>query len=72
MSFECDGDAGTTAATQEALARIAEGKGQAVIDMLENAPPGPINTKWGIGLCHYSECLEYIRDNNIEPPRKVA
>ena len=72
MSFERNGDAGTTAATQAALAQIAEGKGQALIDMLENAPPGPINTRWGVGFRHYSECLEYIRDNNIEPPRKVA
>jgi hypothetical protein len=68
MSFDRDGDAGTTAATKAALDIIAEGEGQAVIDMLDNAPPGPIRTKWGVGFRGYSECLEYIRANNIEAP----
>jgi hypothetical protein len=39
MSFDRDGDAGTAAATAAALIQIAEGEGQAVIDMLDNAPP---------------------------------
>ena len=47
---------------------IAEGEGQAIIDMLENAPAGPIQTKWGLGFRGYSECLEYIRANNIKAP----
>ena len=68
MSFDRNGDAGTGAATEAALNQIAEGKGQAVIDMLDNAPPGPIETKWGIGFRRYSECLEYIRENNIQAP----
>ena len=68
MSFDRDGDAGTTAATEAAFAQIAEGEGQAVIDMLDNAPPGPIETKWGVGFRHYTECLDYIRANNIEAP----
>ncbi|MEM7019997.1 MAG: CmcJ/NvfI family oxidoreductase, partial [Pseudomonadota bacterium] len=68
MSFDRDGDAGTTVATEEALSLIAGGEGQAVIDMIENAPPGPIETKWGLGFRHYAECMEYIRDNNIEAP----
>ena len=68
MSFDQDGDAGTTAATEAALTQIAEGEGQAVIDMLDDAPLGPIETKWGIGFRDYSECLEYIRANNIEAP----
>ncbi len=68
MSFDRDGDAGTTAATEAALRQIAEGEGQAIIDMLDNAPPGPIETKWGIGFRRYAECLEYIRTNNIEAP----
>jgi len=42
MSFDRDGDAGTAAATEAALHQIAEGEGQAVIDLLDNAPPGPI------------------------------
>ncbi|MCZ6839192.1 MAG: hypothetical protein O7G13_07930, partial [Alphaproteobacteria bacterium] len=68
MSFDRDGDAGTAAATEAAFIQIAEREGQAVIDMLDNAPPGPIETKWGVGFRGYSECLEYIRANNIEAP----
>jgi hypothetical protein len=66
MSFDQDGDAGTTAATDAALQQIARGDGQALTDMLDNAPPGPIETKWGVGFRRYAECLEYIRSNNIE------
>ena len=69
MSFDRDGDAGTAVATEEALRQIAEGEGQAVIDMIENAPPGPIKTKWGLGFRGYEECLEYIQANNIEAPK---
>lgn len=68
MSFDQDGDAGTTAAMDTAFTQIAEGKGQAVIDMLESAPPGPIKTKWGIGFRSYTECLDYIQTKNIEAP----
>ncbi len=68
MTFDQDGDAGTAAATEAALIQIAEGKGQAVIDMLDNAPPGPIETKWGLGFRSYAECLEHIRANDIEAP----
>ena len=67
-SFDRGGDAGTTAATEAALNQIAEGDGQAVIDMLDNAPPGPIQTKWGVGFRRYSECLQHIRANNVEAP----
>ena len=68
MSFDRDGDAGTAAATAAALRLLAEGQGQAVTDMLDKAPPGPIETKWGVGFRSYAECLEYIRANNIEAP----
>jgi hypothetical protein len=68
MSFDQDGDAGTTAAMEEALRQVAEGEGQAVIDMIDNASPGPIETKWGLGFRTYDECLDYIRANNIEAP----
>ncbi len=68
MSFDRDGDAGTTAATEAALRLIVEGEGQAVIEMVEKAPPGPITTKWGVGFRSYPECLDYIRANNIEAP----
>ncbi len=68
MSFDRDGDAGTTAATAAALRLLAEGKGQVATDLLDKAPPGPIETKWGVGFRSYAECLEYIRANNIEAP----
>src|ERR1700733_1013417 len=65
MSFDRDGDAGTTQAIQDALAQIAEGEGQRVTDMIDNAPPGePIKTRWGLGFRKYAECLDYIRRNN--------
>ena len=50
MSLDRDGDAGTAAATEAALRLIAEGTGQAVIDMIEQTPGGPIKTKWGAGF----------------------
>ena len=68
MSFDQDGDAGTTAATEAALQQIATGEGRAFVHKLENAPPGPIVTKWGTGFRNYSECLEYIQANNIKAP----
>ena len=68
MSFDRDGDAGTTAAIEAALDQIAEGHAKAFIEGLENAPPGPIETKWGLGFREYEECLEYIRANGIEAP----
>ena len=67
-AFDRDADGGTAAAMEAALAQIAEGEGQRVIDMIDNAPPGPIETKWGLGFRDYAECLEYIRRNNIEAP----
>jgi hypothetical protein len=68
MSFDRNGDAGTAAATTAALELLAEGKGQLVTEMLDQAPPGPIETKWGVGFRSASECLEYIRAKNIEAP----
>ena len=68
MAFDRDGDGGAAAATEAALRLIAEREGQAVTDMLDNAPPGPIETKWGVGFRTSSECLEYIRANNIKAP----
>jgi len=68
MSFDRNGDAGTTAATDAALQQIAQGEGQAIIDLLDNAPPGPIATKWGLGFRRFAECLEYIRAHDIKAP----
>src|ERR1044071_805691 len=64
MSFDRDGDAGTAKALEDALAEIAEGEGQRVIEMIEKAPPGPIKTKWGLGFRDYDECVKYIRQSN--------
>ena len=68
MSFDRNGDAGTAAATAAALQLLAEGKGQELTERLDQAPPGPIETKWGVGFRSYQECLEYIRAKNIEAP----
>ena len=68
MSFDQGGDAGTAAATEAALRKIADGEGQAIIDMLDNSPPGPIETERGIGFRTYNECMEYIRTSGIEAP----
>jgi hypothetical protein len=68
MAFDRDGDGGAAAATEAALRQTAEGQENAVSEMLEKAPPGPIETKWGIGFRTYSECLEYIRVKDIKAP----
>src|SRR5258705_13987649 len=68
MSFARDGDAGTAAALEDALAQIAEGEGQRVIDMIDKAPPGPIETRWGPGFRDYDGCLDYIRAKGIAAP----
>ena len=44
MAFDKEGDAGTAKATQAAIDLVDNGSGQAVIDMIENADPGPIKT----------------------------
>ena len=68
MYLDRNGDAGTAAATEDAFRQIAKGEGQDIIDTIESAPPGPIETKWGSGFRGYDECLEYIRKKNIEAP----
>ena len=68
MAFDRDGDGGAAAATEAALRQTTEGQENAVSEMLEKAPPGPIETKWGIGFRTYSECLEYIRAKDIKAP----
>ncbi len=68
MSFDDDGDAGTAAALKDALDQLAEGRGRALIEQLDNAPPGPIETQWGLGFRRYAECLEYIRSHDLQEP----
>src|SRR5947209_2670737 len=74
MAFERDGDAGTAKALEYALAEIASGESQRVSEMIDKAPPGPINTTWGLGFRDYDECLNYIRQSNSikAPPGGVA
>ena len=43
MSFDKDGDAGTAYALKDAFAQLAEGEGQRVLDMIDDAPPGPVS-----------------------------
>src|SRR5262249_41825412 len=64
MSFDHDGDAGTAKALQDALAEIAGGEGQRVIDMIDKAPSGPIKTRWGLAFRDYDECVRYTRESN--------
>src|SRR6516225_6742742 len=68
MSFDRGGDAGTAAALEDALTEMAEGEGQRVIGVIDNAPPGPIETQWGLGFRAYDECMDYIRANGIKAP----
>ena len=67
-SLDLNGDAGTTAAVADALAQIASGEGQQVTDLIENAAPGPIETKWGQGFRRYAECLDHIKANGPKAP----
>ncbi len=68
MSLDRNGDAGTAAALQDALAEISGGEGQRVIDMIDKAPPGPIETSWGLGFRDYDACLTTSATKGITAP----
>ena len=68
MYFDEDGDAGTAKAEKDAFELIKKGNGHALTEKMKNAPDGPIETKWGVGFKTQEECLQYIRDNNIQAP----
>jgi hypothetical protein len=68
MAFDRDGDAGTGKALEDALAQIATGESDRVIEMIANAPPGPIQTQWGPAFRSYDECLAHIRAAGITAP----
>jgi hypothetical protein len=74
MSFDHDGDAGTAKALQDALAEIAGGESQRVLSMIDDAPPGPIKTRWGLAFRDYDECVQYIAESNSlkAPPGGVV
>src|ERR1700734_3846798 len=56
MSFDRGGDAGTAEALKDALAQIASGDDRRTAELIEAAPPGPIETQWGLGFRSYAEC----------------
>jgi hypothetical protein len=68
MALDRNGDAGTAAALEDALAQSDDGEDQRVIDLIEKSPPGPIETRWGLGFRDYDECLAYIRAKGITAP----
>ena len=68
MLYDRDGDAGTAAALEAAFQEIADGHSRTLIDRLDNAPPGPIETKWGLGFREYDECVRHIRAIGMEAP----
>ena len=68
MSLGREGDAGTAAALTDAVKQIADGEAQRVVDMIDNAPPGGIETRWGVGFRAYDECMAHIRANRFESP----
>jgi hypothetical protein len=68
MAFEKNGDAGTAVAFEDARAAVLSGSEQRLMEQIKTAPPGPIETEWGIGFRTYEECLAYIRAQPIEVP----
>ena len=68
MSFDRNGDAGTAEALKDALAEIATGESQRLIDRIASAPPGPIETHWGPAFRSYDECLAHIRATGMKAP----
>ena len=68
MAFDRGGDAGTAVALEDARVAILTGEEQRRIDMIDKAPPGPIETQWGLGFRGYDECVDYIRANGIKAP----
>jgi len=68
LSFAENGDAGTGEALKDALALAADDEGPNLVARIENAPPGPIETKWGPGFRTYEDCLAYINEQGIAAP----
>jgi hypothetical protein len=68
MALARDGDAGTGAAIADALAEIAKGEGQRLLAAIDQAPPGPIDTKWGRGFRDYDACMAHIRASGMTAP----
>ena len=67
-AFDRDGDAGTGIATEAAIRQATEGQGREITRMLEAAPPGPIQTEYGLGFREYDECVDYIKAQGLTAP----
>lgn len=65
---QVDGDGGSLAAESALMEQILSGIGQRTDEMIEGAPPGPIETKWGLGYRSFGECMEHIKaENDLTP-----
>src|SRR3954452_21476270 len=58
VAFDRDGEGGTTKAIEDAVREIEAGEERLVIDMIDKAPPGPIQTKGGIAFRDHDECMK--------------
>ncbi|MEC7656802.1 MAG: hypothetical protein VX416_10675, partial [Pseudomonadota bacterium] len=67
-SFDDAGDAGTGVALQAAFDELSKPERAEVIELIENGPTGPIETKWGVGFRSYDECVAYIKEQGINAP----
>jgi len=68
MSLARDGDAGTNAALEDARKEVLSGAEKQLLERINSAPPGPIETQWGLGFRGYDECVAYIRAKGIQAP----
>ncbi len=69
MAFDQGGDGGTAAAMEAALIQIAEGEGQAVTDMLDNAPPAPSRPSGAPGFVATRNAWNIFGRTKSKPPR---
>lgn len=68
MAYAREGDAGTAKALEDALAEIATGEEQRVVDLIDTATTGRIETRWGPGFRTHDECMAYIAETGITAP----
>ena len=68
MSFDNNGDGGSTAATLAALDQIRGKQNNSSELNATSRSDGGILTKWGIGFREYEECVEYINNAQFDVP----
>ena len=68
MSFDSNGDGGSTAATLAALDQIRGKQNNRSELNAASRSDGGILTKWGIGFREYEECVEYINNAQFDVP----